>query len=293
MRLSLVPHDMRNVRQAIAAMAVAALVACDHAGSALEEREAMTTSVSSIAGPAGTLHVDDGGEGGVPVVFVHAYTGTASHWAAQLAHLRPDRRAVAFDLRGHGESDAPRDNDYAIASLARDIEAVLDSLHLTRVVLVGHSLGGAAAIEFAGTQPERVAGLMLVTTTGRLPDAQTQQITAALDSNFAQVMQQIWSRLLANATPQVRTRVARERERLSDEESRSIIRSTFEYDPLPALRQYQGPTLNVTTGDDNPTDLHHLAAGLRHRAIEGTSHWPQMDKPDDFNRVLDEFLSGI
>jgi pimeloyl-ACP methyl ester carboxylesterase len=274
-------------------MTVAVLVACDRSGNELEEREAMTTNVSSIRGPAGTLHVDDGGEGGVPVVFVHAYTGTASHWSAQLEHLRPDRRAVAFDLRGHGESDAPRDNDYAIASLARDIDAVLDSLHLTRVVLVGHSLGGAAAIEYAGIHPERVAGLMLVTTTGRLPDEQTKQITAALDSNYAQVMQQIWSRLLANATPQVRTRVARERERLSEEESRSIIRATFDFDPLPALGRYQGPTMNVTTGDDDPTDLHHLVAGLRHRAIEGTSHWPQMDEPDEFNRVLDEFLRGI
>jgi pimeloyl-ACP methyl ester carboxylesterase len=198
---------------------------------------------------------------------------------------------VALDLRGHGESESPPNNDYAIASLADDLDAVAEALDLTPFVLVGHSLGGAAAIEYAGRHPERVAGLVLVATPGKLPDEQSAQIAASLDSNYAQVMQQIWSRLLTDATPEVRTRLERERERLSEQESRSIIRATFEYDPQPALRRYPGPVLVVTVGDDNPTDLHRLIPTLAHRAIEGTSHWPHLDKPDDFNRIMDEFLA--
>ena len=74
-----------------------------------------TTQVSqSIAGPAGPLHVDDGGDGaGVPVVFVHSFGGSTAHWPAQLAYLRKSRRALAVDLRGHGLSARPADNNYS------------------------------------------------------------------------------------------------------------------------------------------------------------------------------------
>src|SRR6266508_2399049 len=112
-----------------------------------------------VEAPAVRLHVDDGGAGGVPVVFVHSFAGSSSHWSAQLVHLRKNRRAVALDLRGHGRSAPPRDNDYAIDSLAGDVAAVVDRLGLNRFVLVGHSIGGAAAIAYAGAHPERVAGL--------------------------------------------------------------------------------------------------------------------------------------
>ncbi|HVF61612.1 MAG TPA: alpha/beta fold hydrolase [Thermoanaerobaculia bacterium] len=98
-----------------------------------------------VNGPAGQLYVDDGGAGGLPVVFVHSYAGSGAHWAAQLAHLRPTRQAVAFDFGGHGRSEAPAAGDYAVESLAADIAAVVDALGLGRFVLVGHSMGGAAA----------------------------------------------------------------------------------------------------------------------------------------------------
>src|SRR5690349_942008 len=125
----------------------------------------------TIAGPAGTLHVNDGGRGaGLPVVFVHSFAGSAAHWQAQLAHLREHkRRALALDLRGHGASDAPEDRDYAIPHLAQDIAAVVDTLDLSRLVLVGHSMGGSAAAAYAGAHPTRLAGLVLIGTPGKAP----------------------------------------------------------------------------------------------------------------------------
>jgi pimeloyl-ACP methyl ester carboxylesterase len=98
-----------------------------------------------ITGPAGLLHVDDGGAAGVAVVFVHSFAGNGAHWSAQLAHLRPKRRAVAFDLRGHGQSQSPA-HDYAVESLAGDIAAVVDGLGIKRFVLVGLGLRTEAEV---------------------------------------------------------------------------------------------------------------------------------------------------
>jgi len=55
------------------------------------------------------LHADDGGTGGPPVVLLHSAAGNISQWSPQLEHLRPERRAVALDWRGHGESGIPDD----------------------------------------------------------------------------------------------------------------------------------------------------------------------------------------
>src|SRR5437867_7377297 len=162
-----------------------------------------------ISGPAGALYIDDGGVGGLPIVFAHSFAGSSAHWSAQLQHLRPLRRAVAFDLRGHGRSDPPGNNDYSIESLASDVVAVIEALHLDRVALVGHSLGGATAVAFAGAHPERLAGLVLAGTPGRLPESQAQQIMSAMEADFEKVSDEYWSRLLIGARPEVRAQVRR------------------------------------------------------------------------------------
>lgn len=247
-----------------------------------------------IRGLAGRLHVDDGGEGGVPVLFAHALGGNLSHWSAQLEHLRPDRRAIAFDLRGHGRSEAPRDLDYAVDSLAEDIGAVVDALALTRVVVVGHSLGGAAGIAFAGTHPEHVAGLVLVGAPGKVPEAQARQIMTAIRSDYEKTSAGFMERLLTGAQPKVREHVSSEFGSIPRDAALRIMDATFAFDPLPDLDRYAGPKLAITAAQaDSPNDLHRLRPDLPHQTLAGTSHWVQMDKPLEFNRSLGGFLAGL
>jgi pimeloyl-ACP methyl ester carboxylesterase len=247
-----------------------------------------------IAGPAGTIQIDDGGTGGVPVLFIHGFSGNSSHWASQLTHLRPRRRAAAMDLRGHGGSDAPVDGDYAVVSQAADVLAVLDVLDAGPAVLVGHSLGGAIAIAVAGRDPTRVAGLVLATAPGRLPDEQATQIVGAMEADYDGTSAGYWSRLTADATPDTLAQVERERHDLDAAAGLAIIRATFSFDPEPALRAYPGPKLAIVTPRSNaPHELHNAVAGVPHRVISGTSHFLQMDRPDEFNAILDGFLASV
>lgn len=251
-------------------------------------------TVMSVPGPAGVLHVDDVGVDSMPVVFVHSYAGNSKHWADQLDHLRSSRRALALDLRGHGSSTTPPDDDYSIDSLAEDIEAVVDSLDLKRFVVVGHSLGAAAAIAYAGTHPGRVAGLVLVGAPGKLPAEQTRQIQESLAEDYDGAMKAFWEKLLDGARPDVREQLDKEMASIRKDASLSIIAATLRYDPVPALLRYPGPKLAIVTPHgDTPHDLHRLMPYFPHETIDRTSHWPHLDKPEEFNRVLDEFLSGI
>jgi pimeloyl-ACP methyl ester carboxylesterase len=69
--------------------------------------------------------------------------------------------------------------------------------------------------------------------------------------------------------------------------------ATTRFDPKPALASYRGPVLAVITpSNDYPFSLHRLKGGPPHRVIEGTGHWIQLDKPDDVNRILEQFLGA-
>jgi pimeloyl-ACP methyl ester carboxylesterase len=279
------PNTFR-ARCALYAMAACALaLTCACSGKA-------STHKDSIVGQAGHLHIDDGGSGGLPVVFLHSFGGSTAHWNAELGRLRPERRAIAIDLRGHGESDAPESDDFAIESLANDIERVVDALELEKFVLVGHSMGGAVATAYAAEHPERVAGLMLIGTPGKSDPAMAEQVLASLDAEFEDGMMQYTTSLLEGATPAVTARVRTEMARVPREQAMAIIDAVFEHDPLPALRVYRGPVMLVDTPHgDGPSTLHRQLPELPRQVITGTSHWPHLDKPSVFEPILDRLIA--
>lgn len=253
-----------------------------------------------INGPSGNLYVRDGGLIGserVPVVFLHSVAGNGGQWALQLDHLRRGRRAVAVDLRGHGESDPADDGDYRIPALARDVEAVAEQLGLRRFVLAGHSLGSAVAIEYASRHPERVAGLLLVDPNGdmtRMPREQAESFLGPLRENPVEELSSYFRQLVVGGDPDA-SRWVMEDLRLTHEDA--IVRSlegSIEYAPLPALERYPGPKLSVVSDMNSlPYSLHRLLPDLPTRMMPGTGHWLMMDRPEVFNGILDEFLDEV
>jgi pimeloyl-ACP methyl ester carboxylesterase len=119
----------------------------------------------------GSLHLLERGEGR-PLLLIHGITLNAEVWSPQLHELASDFRVLSLDQRGHGRSVAG-DDGYSIAGLGRDIATVLTRLDLHDALVVGHSMGGMAALNFAVDHPdvleERVSGLGLVATAAARP----------------------------------------------------------------------------------------------------------------------------
>jgi len=116
----------------------------------------------------GELHlIERGRVDGRPLVFLHGVTLSSRIWHYQLRDLGEDFRVLALDQRGHGQSIAGTDG-YGLAKLARDVVTVLEKLDLHNAVLVGHSMGGFAIMEFCISHQdvlaERVAGIVLMNT---------------------------------------------------------------------------------------------------------------------------------
>ncbi|HEV7667318.1 MAG TPA: alpha/beta fold hydrolase [Thermoanaerobaculia bacterium] len=253
-----------------------------------------------LPGPAGNLFVRDGGAGGahdLPLLFVHGLGGNGGQWVLQLDAFRPERRAIALDLRGHGESDPAADGDYSVPALASDIAAVADQLHLRRFVLIGHSLGALPAIAYAAAHPDRVAALVLVDPNGdqtRLPRA---EINAFLDAVRRDPLPETESYFRQLVVGGDRNAAAWILEDLAQTEPQAIVgalEGAATWSPLAPLAAYPGPKIALVSELNSlPISLHRLDEDLPVRPVGGTGHWIQLDRPEAVEHALDELLEAI
>ena len=114
------------------------------------------------------------------IVFLHGYGGEAVQWQYQLRQFSFDNRVIALDLRGHGKSDAP-ENGYSMTQILADLVIAMHELEVSgKIVLVGHSFGGAVATEFAVAHPERVSNLILIAAAGEFKLNPLYRLTLSL-----------------------------------------------------------------------------------------------------------------
>jgi pimeloyl-ACP methyl ester carboxylesterase len=104
-----------------------------------------------------------------PLLFIHGYGASIEHWTKNISTFSSDREVYVMDLLGFGESEKPNAG-YGLALWAKQIFDFLALMSLEKVVLVGHSMGGAASLAFAHDHPDKVASLVLVDASGIFPD---------------------------------------------------------------------------------------------------------------------------
>ncbi len=260
----------------------------------------MVEQIRFVEGTAGRLRVSDGGTGEPAVLFLHGLGHDLETWREPLAHLRSQRRAVAYDQRGHGRSDRPGDGVYTVEALAADLAAVADTLGLKRFVLVGHSLSGAVLTAYAGAHPDRVAGLVYVDAVGdfrAVPRAAVEQVRRAESSpafGAADVEAAFAGMLGPLARPGTREQVLASVRRMDPRAYAALRGSAFSFEVGDRLGAYRGPIFAIeAAGDPNPVLASAVIAGTRRVALPGVSHWLQLDDPAAFDRALDDALGQV
>jgi pimeloyl-ACP methyl ester carboxylesterase len=132
--------------------------------------------------PGVKLWLTDTGGDGVPIVLLHANTGTSESWEAQAtAFAGQGYRVVAFDRRGWGRSLADPATGPQPGSVAGDLDALADHLKLGKFHLVGVAGGGFIAIDYAAWRPERLRGLVVAASTGQFSEQEMRDITARIE----------------------------------------------------------------------------------------------------------------
>jgi len=240
------------------------------------------------------------------LLFVHGMAVSASIWDAQLAHVARTRRAIALDVRGHGDSAPPEDGNYAPASCAADVFAVLDGLELDRVAIVGHSFGACIALATAASAPHRIAQLILADPPGdftRLPaevyEAQLVPFQKALETeDWRPAVEAGFNDALTGSTADTRDRILACLAATPQDCLCGMSRGMFAFEAVDDLDRYlaaPGTRAHAIIAPSNTFSfsLHILRPTLTTTTIADTGHWLMLDAPEAFARELDICLEGV
>jgi pimeloyl-ACP methyl ester carboxylesterase len=130
------------------------------------------------------LHYVQWGEQGPPVLCIHGLTANAFCFQAIADELASDYRVLAYDLRGRGDSDKPKEG-YSVPIHTNDLAGLIDALALERPVLIGHSLGAMIALYFAAHYPDKLSKLVLIDEGApppwKTPEERPAWLTAAIN----------------------------------------------------------------------------------------------------------------
>ncbi len=129
---------------------------------------------------------------GHPLLLLHGFAGSSALWAPLVpALVARDWQVIAPDLLGHGESDAPDDPArYAAHEQVADLLALMDTLGLAQCTLLGYSMGGRLALQFALAHPERISALVLESTTPGIADPAERATRQQADEELARAIVQ-------------------------------------------------------------------------------------------------------
>jgi pyruvate dehydrogenase E2 component (dihydrolipoamide acetyltransferase) len=132
---------------------------------------------------------------GEPVIFLHGFGGDLNNWMFNQTDIAERRTTYALDLPGHGGS-AKDVGEGTVPALAEAVLGFMEALGIGRAHLVGHSMGGAIALELARHHPEKVASATLVCPAGLGPDISMEYINGFIEANRRKKMEPVLQMLV-------------------------------------------------------------------------------------------------
>ena len=253
------------------------------------------------------VYFDLAGPANAPVVcFTHSLNADGGMWVEQMVPLlAAGYRVLRLDMRGHGGS-APVAGDYTMDALASDVKAALDVLGIAKVHYIGLSIGGMIGQGFALAHPDSLASLCLCDTQPSTPPGSTatwdERKAAVRKSGLASIADATMQRWFTDEFKKVNPARWREiRDTIANTTPAGFLGcaaaiQTFSYEAR--LGSIKAPTL-VICGDEDPgtpPDRNKLIAskipGGRYEGVAKARHLPNVERTEQFNRVMMAFLAA-
>ncbi|MGE5269488.1 MAG: alpha/beta fold hydrolase [Thiohalocapsa sp.] len=260
-----------------------------------------------------SVHLASVEEGsGPPLAILHGLFGSGRNWATIAARLATHRRVIRLDLRNHGGSEWADGMDYE--ALAADVHAALAALGIARFALLGHSMGGKAAMVEALVNPDAVERLVVVdiapvayaprhlghveamrdvdlATVRRRSDAD-RQLAAAIPDPAERAF------LLQNLVFDTGVAEGRPRWRANLAAIAQAMPALTGFPSFPASARYDGPALFVAGGrsdylrSEHESEIRRRFPAARIAHIAEAGHWLHAEQPQQFLDLVTRFLAG-
>jgi len=226
------------------------------------------------------------------IVFVHGWTCDTSSWREQVPAFSGNYHVIALDLPGHGQSDSPPPDGFSMELFARAVEAVRAEAGANEIVLVGHSMGGPVIRQYALMYPEHVAGLIAVDGPIDLRGFGNFTLPAPTLENREAMIRGMF---VPETAPELQEHILEMMLSAPEATARGAQAAMFD----PALRTndvIEAPILAVVAGTGQVPDMatvHQVAPRFEAKKLAGTGHFLMMEKPAEFNELMQTFLDQI
>jgi pimeloyl-ACP methyl ester carboxylesterase len=256
-------------------------------------------------------HVEAGPQIAVdpPLLLIHGWIGDHRAMLPQILHFAKTRRVVAIHLRGHGDSDSPV-QDYTIAGFADDIAWQCEQLGLNKPVVVGHSLGGAIALELAGRHPDLPSGVVIIDSILFPPPSfmefAQQTVEAVSGPDYLAVARaqavEIYLDHVDIDDPDRKQRLLGQIFEAHAKAPQHVAVSTFRnlltgYDSWSAAKACKAPVLYVDAGVpmvEAGRDLERFRTACPQLVVArtfGAGHFAPLEVPDQVNAMIERFIA--
>jgi 3-oxoadipate enol-lactonase len=245
---------------------------------------------------------------GLPVVFIHGFPFSQDMWKPQLAALSLDYWVVTYDVRGHGESEVG-DGQYTVEFFVDDLLALLDHLKIEKAVVVGLSMGGYIALRAIERNPERFRALALCDTRSESDTDETKlkratNIKLLKQEGVKKFAEGFVKGVFAPQTFESKPGTVRLMQEIIERMSPLAITGTLlalaaRTDTTASLSKIKVPTLILVGESDTVTpvsaaqSMHGKIKGSELHVIPRAAHLSNLEKSEDFNKLLLNFLRRL
>lgn len=256
------------------------------------------TTVKSFDGVS--INFDNEGKGEPAIILVHGWSNTRSIWDDQIAHFSKKYQVIAVDLPGFGESGNNR-NDWTIESYGKDIAAIIQQLNLKKTVLVGFSLGAPIVVEAANKVPDHVIGVILVDGIQEVEMQVSPPMAHYIDSMMMDLVNYptkeklvghgFFKKNVDSAFHRV-TSILEGVPHIGWQESLAGYVKWQNERCTTSVKNVKAPiiAINSTIEPTNVEAFRKYVPGFKANIVENAGHLIMWDKPEEFNRLLEESI---
>jgi pimeloyl-ACP methyl ester carboxylesterase len=236
---------------------------------------------------------------GKPVLMSHGYSATRRMWSGQHAFLGDRYRLISWDMRGHGQTESPKDpGQYSHALTVGDMKALLEHLGIQKAVIGGLSLGGTMSLEFYVSHPGMCEALILCDTGPGYRNAEAREKWNERARSRATELEAKGLAALAGRSREMQEAMGHHASAQGLAHAARGMLAQKDSRVMEALGSINIPTVVIVGDKDEPfiAPCEYMAKkipGARLEVIKDAGHSSNLDQPEQFNRVFGGFLDSL
>jgi len=253
-------------------------------------------------------YIDEGSTNAPVIIFIHGFPLNKAMWNKQVGELKESYRVIAYDIRGHGNSDAG-DDDFSIELFVTDLLSLMDALKIDKTILCGFSMGGYIALNAIENYPGRFSALLLCDTNcaADLSEAREKRMKAIesiKEKGLEQYAEESLKKLFAPLSfSKHKEEIAIVREMIMKTSKQSLFQTLHALaeraETCTKLHEMKVPVLIMVGKEDEITPpevalaMHEKIQSSTIHIIDHAGHLCNLENPEQFNNQLRKFFETL